>query len=180
MSPMKVLIAAISLAAFCAPPAFAEAPSDDAAPHAWHAPNKEEMAVWHARMCNDRYARQAGRLAYLEASLAITDAQRGAFNQWRDAVLSRAKSRAQACLAQTRMPGHFPDVLERNANREKILEARLDALRSERPALEALYQSLTPEQKKLFDRAGDRFGRGHRFGEGFGQRRDGDVHQDHG
>ncbi len=140
------------------------------------------MAAWHARMCNDRYARQAGRLAYLEASLGITDAQRSAFNQWRDSVLNRAKSRSETCLARTPMPAHFPDALERNANRQKMLEARLDALRSERPALEALYQSLTPEQKKLFDQEADHFGHRHgpQFGERFGQRHGGDVYQEHG
>src|SRR5208282_2111658 len=144
MSPLKSLVAAISLAALCAPAAFAETPSDGSAQHAWHMPTPEEMAAWHARMCNDRYAHQAGRLAYLEASLGITDAQRGAFNQWRDTVLSAAKSHSQACLAHTAMPGHFPDALERSAHEQKRLEARLASLRSERPALEALYQSLTP------------------------------------
>jgi LTXXQ motif family protein len=131
-------------------------------------------------MCNDRYAHQAGRLAYLEASLGITDAQRSAFDQWRDSVLSTAKSHSEACLAHMPAPGHFPDAVERNADEQKMLEARLAALRDERPALEALYQSLTAEQKKLFDREGDHFGHHHGHGERFGERPDGNAHHEPG
>lgn len=175
MSSVKILVAALSVAAFCAPVALAEAPADGAAPHAWHQPTPAEMAAWHARRCNDRYAHQAGRLAYLEASLSVTDAQRGAFDRWRDAVLSTAKSRSEACLAHNWTPGQFPDALERNARIQKRLEERLAALRTERPALEALYQSLTPDQKKMFDHEGGHFGHHHgHFGGHFGQGRDGD------
>ena len=41
------------------------------------------------------------------------------------------------------------------------LEQRLAAMRSERPALEAFYGSLTPEQKTLFDREGAMHGHHH-------------------
>lgn len=180
MSPMKVFVAAASLAALCGSTAIAEQPSDKSMTHEWHKPSADEMAAWHAHMCNDRYAHEAGRLAYLEASLSVTDAQRGAFDQWRDAVLNSAKSHSAECLAHTQMPDHVPSVLERNAMMQKMLESKLAALQSERPALEALYQSLTPEQKKLFDREGGHFGHHHGHGMGFGFHRDGDDHHDHG
>ncbi|HUO92674.1 MAG TPA: Spy/CpxP family protein refolding chaperone [Rhizomicrobium sp.] len=178
MTSLKILLAAASIATFAAPVAFAQsAPSSDGAQqqeHAWHKPNPEEMAAWHAERCKSHYARVAGKLAYLQADLQITDAQRSAFEQWKDVVLSSAKSRSDACLAQTPegQQMHHHDALERNARMEKMLEAKLAQLKAERPALENLYASLTPDQKKEFDQAealghghhGHHMGHGERFG----------------
>jgi len=176
MSPLKLLLAAASIAAFTAPSAFAQsAPDAGQQPHAWHKPSPEEMAAWHTQMCKGLYAREAGKLAYLQADLSITDAQRGAFDQWKSVVLSSAKAHSDACLAHTADGRHeHHDALERNAQMEKHLEAKLAELKAERPALESLYASLTPDQKALFDRAaghhhghhmgghmGERFGQGH-------------------
>lgn len=171
MSPFKSFLAALSVAALCAP-AFAATAPDVAGPQAWHKPTTEQMAAWHAQMCKDRYARRAGRMAYLEAALSITDAQRGAFDQWRNLELSAAKAHSDACLAHKApmMDGHQPSIVERQAMMEKRLQDRLAGLQAERPALEALYASLTPEQKKLFDHMGGRFGHRHdgHFGDEFG------------
>jgi LTXXQ motif family protein len=171
MSPLKTLIAAASISAFCVPAAYSEPAPDGAGAgqHAWHMPSKEEMAAWHAQHCKDRYAREAGKLAYLEAALSITDSQRGAFDQWRDAMLTNAKSHSDQCLAHTPGDHHMADALERSAGEQKRLEARLASLQSERPVLEAFYQTLTPDQKKLFDRMGD-----HRHGD------HGEHHEGHG
>jgi len=173
MSSLKALLAAASIAAFCTPVLAQSAPADGAGQHAWHKPNPEEMAAWHARHCNDRFAHEAGRLAYLEASLGITGAQRGAFDQWRDAELSAAKAHSESCLAHQPMQGQMHDALERNAHMQKMLEAKLAEMRSERPALEALYASLTPDQKKLFDHEGGHHHGHHHMGERFGEHREG-------
>jgi Spy/CpxP family protein refolding chaperone len=119
-------------------------------------------------MCTDHYAMMAGRLAFLEAKLSVSDAQRPAFNQWRDTVLSDAKSRQQDCLAHTPSAPHdrAGSALQREAMEEKMLSARLQALQSQRPALETLYNSLTPEQKLAFDESGRHWM--HRHGEGHG------------
>ena len=184
MPSLKILLAATALAAFTAPALAQSQPSADGAPmqHAWHKPNPEQMAAWHAERCKGHYARMAGKLAYLQADLSITDAQRGAFDQWKSVVLSSAKAHEDACLAHTadgQQPMHH-DAVERNARMEKMLEARLAELKSERPALEAFYSSLTPEQKKEFDRA-EAFGHrhGHRMGHMGGERfgRDGGWQQ---
>jgi hypothetical protein len=179
MTPATFIAAAFSAAALCATAAFADPAPDASAPHAWHRPGPEAMAAWHARRCNDRYAHTAGRLAYLEASLSVTDAQRGALDRWRDAVLGEAKSHVQACLARAPHEGHAPDALERSADAQKMLETKLAALRSERPALEAFYSSLTPEQKTLFDREGMKWGHDHHWGHGerMGERPDGEMHR---
>lgn len=177
MSTLKYVLAAASIAAFCTPALAQSAPDKDGQHRSWQTPSKEQMDAWHAQRCKDHYAHQAGRLAYLQASLGITDAQRGTFDQWRDAILSAAKSHSDACLAHTPMQGHTHDALERNARIQKMLETKLAELRSERPALEALYTSLTPDQKKLFDREGGHHHGHHHMGdhmgERFGQDRDG-------
>ena len=179
MSPLKMFLAAASVAAFTTSGALAQsAPDAGQQPHAWHKPDPEQMAAWHAQMCKGHYAREAGKLAYLQADLSITDAQRGAFDRWRDAVLSTAKAHSEKCLARTPGEHHMHDALERNAQMQKRLESKLADLKSERPALETLYASLTPDQKKLFDRAGghhhghhmgghmgERFGEGHEGGQ---------------
>jgi periplasmic protein CpxP/Spy len=177
MSSLKILLAAASIAAFVAPAAFAQsAPPSDGAPqqHGWHMPTPEQRAAWHTQMCKSRYARAAGKLAYLQADLSITDAQRGAFDEWKNVVLSSAKAHSDACLAHAadgKQRMHH-DALERNARMQKMLEGKLAELKAERPALESLYASLTPDQKKLFDRA-QAFGHGrhgHHMGHMDGQR----------
>jgi hypothetical protein len=74
------------------------------------------------------------------------------------------------------------DALERNARMQKMLETKLAEMRSERPALEALYQSLTPEQKQVFDHSDHGFGHhhGHHMGPHFGGGHDGHDGQPHG
>jgi len=42
-------------------------------------------------------------------------------------------------------------ILDRMSRREQFLSARLQGLQQARPALEALYQALTPEQKQVID-----------------------------
>jgi len=173
---LKLLFGAAAVAALVSPIAFADPAPDGggAQQHGWHQPSPEQMAQWHTQMCKDRYAREAGKLAYLQAALSITDAQRGAFDQWRNAKLGSAKAHSDACLAHQPVRGEergHGDALEHNAREVKMLEARLAELKSERPALEALYSSLTPEQKKVFDHAAAHGH--HHMGERFGEGREG-------
>src|SRR5215467_10076348 len=46
-----------------------------------------DMAAQMKRMCEDRYAREAGCLAYLEARLKLTSAQQPLFARWKDVSL---------------------------------------------------------------------------------------------
>jgi hypothetical protein len=129
--------------------------------HGWHMPGPEDMAKWHAKACNERYALAAGKLAFLEAELSITSAQHGVFARWRDGILSSAKSREETCLARAPQPEHRPNALELADAAQKRLTERLESLRSERPALEALYAALTPDQKAMFDDAARHLARNH-------------------
>lgn len=112
------------------------------------------------QMCRSIYASQAGQLADLESALSLTDAQRGPFEQWRSVVLGAAKAQSAACLAHEPGRGHAPDALERNSEDQQALESRLQDLRAERPALEALYRSLSPQQRETFNSGGDEEGPG--------------------
>jgi hypothetical protein len=143
---VQVAVAAV----LCAASAIAQASPagdrgrDDAARDA-------NMMQWHAQMCTDRYARHVGEMAYLETKLALTDSQRPLFASWKDAVLAGAKSRTDHCLTRKRDEGQPVSLPDREARMHEMLEARLAEMDAQRPALTALYQSLTPEQKRVFD-----------------------------
>jgi hypothetical protein len=156
-----IALAALGLAAVS--PALAQDATDgtNMQPHHGQMPSPAEMAAWHAQRCNDHYARAAGQLAFVEAKLDITGAQRPLFDHWRDAVLQNAQAHKSECIAHPFTPGEHHSVLERTAMMEKHLESRLAALQAQQPALEALYQALSPQQKAEFDQShhGFRHGR---------------------
>lgn len=115
-------------------------------------PDEATFSARHQERCADRFAHQVGRIAYLEAKLDLADSQRPAFDSWKSAVLTTAKSEEGACTVHTMHADHPPSILDREAREQMMLKARLSALESELPALQALYQSLSAEQKLAFDR----------------------------
>ena len=116
-------------------------------------PQGDREGEWHQKMCTERYALKAARLAYLEAKLALTDQQRPAWSKWRQIKLDAAEQRRTACLQHQHKEGANLTAIEREARREKFLSARLAQLQASKPALQALYDALNPEQKALFDQA---------------------------
>src|ERR1700709_760043 len=115
------------------------------------APDAAARAAWHNEMCADRHAEGVSRIAFIEAKLALTDSQRPAFDAWKNVILSGAKSRQAPCLHQLRDGDGAPSILEREQHRQHLLHASVEFLDAELPALTALYQTLTPEQKLVFD-----------------------------
>jgi hypothetical protein len=103
-------------------------------------------------MCADHYARQAAHLAYLEAKLKLTDKQRPAWQKWQQWELDAASKEQAACLEGAPKGDAKPTALERESRMEKFLSIRLQGMQAARPALEALYDTLSPEQKAIFDR----------------------------
>jgi hypothetical protein len=140
------------------------------------------------QMCNDLYARQTAQLAYLEASLQLTASERPLFQRWKDAKLGIAHRHADACARSPiadrqdaqrgaradsqagRQQDNTPDRIARErpdpatmmTREEDSLKQRLADIETERPALEAFYNALSPAQRKELARAGmqDRMGRG--------------------
>jgi hypothetical protein len=119
-----------------------------------------------AQMCKDIYARKVGEMAFLETKLALTPAQTGAFARWKQVNLDSAQRRSGECSTRTaqmadkiadRMKaradhkaGERPSPVDRLAREEEMLKTRLADIEAERPALAALYNTLTPEQRREF------------------------------
>jgi len=55
------------------------------------------------------------------------------------------------CIAGVPAKDTPSTALDRDTRVEKLLTDKLDTLKTARPALEALYQSLSPEQRTAFD-----------------------------
>lgn len=117
-----------------------------------------------AQVCQDRVARQTGKLAYIEAKLNLTDAERPLFERWKETRLSIARHHIDECLqhvkeriekheaeqAQGRGQRPHKGPLVRIAREEGHLKQKIADLEVERPALDAFYNSLSADQKKAF------------------------------
>jgi hypothetical protein len=115
-----------------------------------------DFSAMHAAFCKDGYAREVGRLAYLEVRLSLSAPQQPLFAAWRDAVLEQAQSRANECASAPAPDRSNENLMTREEKMETRLKARLASLEAQKPSLAALYQSLTDEQKKMLDHAGHR------------------------
>jgi LTXXQ motif family protein len=104
------------------------------------------------KMCVEHFARSAGRLAYLEAKLQLTAEQQPLWNKWAEAEATGSATLRDDCLAAVPAKDTPRTALDRDSQVEKLLSDKLDTLKTARPALEALYRSLTPEQRAAFDR----------------------------
>jgi hypothetical protein len=159
--------------------AFAEQ-SDGPGRHR-HEHGTGDFAAMHTTMCQDHYAHEAGRAAYLEARLSLNDSQEKLFDNWKSVVLNDAEAHAKSCAAFT-PPSSPPDLLSRMAHEQEMLKSKLASLEAEMPALTALYQSLSAEQKEAFDH-GEMHGEhggwmGHEHGDHDGDHEHGEHHGD--
>lgn len=120
-----------------------------------------KMMADHANMMMVHHTE--GYLALLKTELRITDAQGAPWTAYADAVRSVAKKAHEAMPGMApaagspamppmaAMPTTWPDKLAAN---EKTLIGQLDALKTMRPAVTALYVVLTPDQRKKADELG--------------------------
>lgn len=99
--------------------------------------------------CIDRLAWHAARLAYIETKLELTAAQRPLWAKVEEAA--RAEREKERGICQSMKSGTAATALDRMDRAEEFLAARLDGLRAARPAVAALYQSLTAEQRAVLD-----------------------------
>ena len=141
---------AIGAGAALAKPGHGSRPGPDAAEM-----TPEKMAD----RCRDHFARDAGRLAFLEARLDLTDAQKPLWRTYADQVTKGDTAKRDACLAAVPAKAEEmkpPTAVERGERRLQRLEAELTAAKAEQPALEKLYGSLTAEQRAVIDRPAPR------------------------
>jgi LTXXQ motif family protein len=99
--------------------------------------------------CIDRLAWRAARRAYVEAELNLTTEQRPLWDKLQSTAQAAQQKERQLC--QLLKPGEQSTVLDRMDRAHQFLSARLDAVQSAKPALQALYQALTPEQRAIMD-----------------------------
>ena len=147
-------LAALSLLTFV-PASFAQEPAATppgaAQPH--HGMHEgHDPVAWHKQMCAERYAHAAGRLAYLEARLDLTEAQRAPFAALQKVALENAAKTRATCLANVPAKDAHPTILDKETKMVAFLTQRLQSLQASRPALEKLYEALTPEQREILDR----------------------------
>ena len=112
----------------------------------------------HRHSCSEMFARSAGRRAYLEARLDLTPAQRPLWDKWQEAVKSGAAKQRDLCR-QHEGQAEPATIVERQAHFAALTATRAEALQAAQPALVALYEALSPEQRQVLDRPP---GHGHR------------------
>ncbi|HRO80789.1 MULTISPECIES: Spy/CpxP family protein refolding chaperone [Bacteria] len=91
-----------------------------------------------------------GRLAYLKAELGITEAQTAAWNGYVTAVKAR-QSAMQGTHQGMMQAWQSGTAVARLDAHTKAMESMVEALKALRPATDALYAVLTPDQKTKAD-----------------------------
>jgi hypothetical protein len=91
-----------------------------------------------------------GRVAFLKAELAITDAQKGVWDAYADA-LKRNLASMQGMRETMRTVFEAKTPVERLDAHIAAMDTRLAALKDIKPALVNLYAALSADQKKKAD-----------------------------
>ena len=100
--------------------------------------------------CMDRLARHAARLAYVETKLNLTTQQQPLWDKVQSAAQTEEQKERQLCASLK--PGTESTMLDRMDRMQQFLSARLEGLQAAKPAVQALYQALTPEQQAILNR----------------------------
>ena len=99
--------------------------------------------------CEERLAWRAAMRAYTEAKLDLTPEQRPLWDKVESIAQTEQQKERQLCSALK--PRDETTVLDRLDRMQQFLSTRLEALQAAKPAVQALYQALTPEQRAIFD-----------------------------
>ena len=103
--------------------------------------------------CIDRIARRAGFVATMGFKLNLTDAQKPLWDKVVAASQAAQNSEKQVCStlpAEASARGK-ETVVDRLQHMQAMMQARLQGLQQAEPAVEALYNALTPDQKAILD-----------------------------
>ena len=99
--------------------------------------------------CEARLAWRAAMRAYTEAKLDLTPEQRPLWDKVQTIAQSEQQKERQLCTSLK--PDSETTVLDRLDRLQQFLSTRLEALQAAKPAVQSLYQALTPEQRSIFD-----------------------------
>ena len=138
----------------------------DSGDHAMPGPDRPGMRGWpmmrgmmmHRMMmqqdpqerCTDRLAWRAARRAYVEVKLNLTAQQQPLWDRVQSVAQAEEQKERQLCASLK--PGAELTMLDRMDRMQQFLSARLEGLQTAKPAVQALYQALTPEQQAIFNR----------------------------
>jgi hypothetical protein len=100
--------------------------------------------------CTDRLAWRAARRAYVEVKLNLTAQQQPLWDKVQSTAQTEEQKERQLCAGLK--PGAESTMLERMDRMQQFFAARLEALQAAKPAVQALYQALTPEQQAILNR----------------------------
>lgn len=100
--------------------------------------------------CEDRLAWRAAMRAYVGAKLNLTPEQQPLWDKVQSIAQTGEQKERQLCTNPR--PREQETMLERLDRMQAFLSTRLEALQAAKPAVQALYQALTPEQRAIFDR----------------------------
>ena len=99
--------------------------------------------------CEERLAWRAAMRAYTESKLDLTPDQRPLWDRVSSIVQTEQQKERQLCSSLK--PRDETTMLDRLDRMQQFLSTRLEALQAAKPAVQALYQALTPEQRAIFD-----------------------------
>lgn len=102
-------------------------------------------------MAQGGFGHVEGRLAYLKTELKITEAQKPQWTAFVKAVEANANSMAGRRRTMMTELGNAKTLPERLALEQQAMAAHVDAMTTMQGALSALYDTLSPEQKKSAD-----------------------------
>ena len=100
--------------------------------------------------CLDRLAHRAAMRAYVGVKLNLTAEQQPLWDKVQSAAQAEEQQERQLCASLK--PGAEPTVLDRMDRMQQFLSARLNGLQAAKPAVQALYQALSPEQQAILNR----------------------------
>jgi hypothetical protein len=117
----------------------------------WQGMTMHRMRMRHdpKERCEERLAWRAAMRAYTESKLDLTPEQHPLWDKVASIAQSEQQKKRQLCAALK--PRDETTVLDRLDRMQQFLSARLEALQAAKPAVQALYQALTPEQRAIFD-----------------------------
>ena len=99
--------------------------------------------------CEERLAWRAAMRAYTEVKLDLTAEQRPLWEKVQSAAQAEEQKERQLCT--TLKEGSDATLVDRLDRMQQFLSTRLEALQAAKPAVQALYQALTPEQRAILD-----------------------------
>jgi|ERR1700733_4763392 hypothetical protein len=103
--------------------------------------------------CVDHIAKRAGFVATIGFKLNLTDAQKPLWDKVVTASQAAQTTEKQICAA---LPASADargkeTIIDKMNHRQQMMQAQLQGLQQAEPAVQALYQALTPEQKAILD-----------------------------